>query len=254
MKGKKPQVVVVMPAYNAEKTIEKTYKDIPKNTVDEVLVVDDDSKDKTVQIAKKLKLPVFVHPKNLGYGGNQKTCYKKALERGADIIVMIHPDYQYDATLTNYLIQPIVEKRYDIMLGSRIRNRQEAIEGGMPLYKYLSNRLLTLTENIILGLNLSEYHTGFRAYTRDVLENLPINSFSNDFVFDQEILISAHASGCRIGEIAVPVRYFPEASSIDFLRSLKYGLLIIYTLLLYLLHKIGIKNIIFVPKNRNNDK
>ncbi len=241
----KKKIIVVMPAYNAEKTIEKTYRDIPKNVIDEVIVVDDDSRDKTVKIAQKLNLSIFVHKKNLGYGGNQKTCYSQALKRKADIIVMIHPDYQYDATLTGYLVQPILEDRFDIMLGSRIRSRHEALEGGMPLYKYISNRILTFIENICLGLNLSEYHTGFRAYKRQVLERLPVDNFSNDFVFDQQILISAHNASFRIGEIAVPVRYFPEASSINFHRSAKYGLMIIYTLLIYFLDSLGIKNKIF---------
>jgi len=239
------KIIVVMPAYNAEKTLERTYNAIPKNTISEVIVVDDDSRDKTVEIAKRLKLSVVVHKKNLGYGGNQKTCYHEALNRDADIVVMIHPDYQYDAALTNYLIQPILEGRFDIMLGSRIRSRKEALAGGMPLYKYISNRILTFTENIILGLNLSEYHTGFRAYRKKVLEKVPLSDFSNDFVFDQEILISAHEAGFRIGEIAVPVRYFPEASSINFLRSVKYGLMILFTLLLYILNHFGIKSKLF---------
>jgi len=185
MKSKRtltPQVVVVMPAYNAATTLEKTYADIPKDQVDEVILVDDDSRDATVSVARKLKLPVFVHEKNLGYGGNQKTCYRQALERGAEIIVMIHPDYQYDARLTAELIAPIRQKRINVMLGSRIRSRRESLEGGMPLYKYLSNRFLTLTENIVLGLNLSEYHTGFRAFESTVLESLPLDSFSDDFV------------------------------------------------------------------------
>lgn len=241
----KMKIVVVMPAYNAEKTIKKTYSDIPKEIVDEIIVVDDDSHDKTVKIAKELRLTVFVHEKNLGYGGNQKTCYAKALEKGGDIVVMIHPDYQYDATLTGDLIKPILEGRFDIMLGSRIRTRQEALAGGMPYYKYLSNRFLTLLENIILGLNLSEFHTGFRAFKREALLSLPLKSFSDDFVFDQEILISAHVAGFRIGEIPVPVRYFPEASSINFIRSTKYGLLILYTLLLYFFNTLGIKSKIF---------
>src|SRR3989338_6102780 len=174
----KKKIIVVMPAYNAEKTLEKTYKDIPSNVTDEVLVVDDSSSDKTVEIAKKLHLPVFVHQKNLGYGGNQKTCYKEALRRCADIIVMIHPDYQYDATLTGHLVQPILEDRYDIMLGSRIRSRREALAGGMPLYKYISNRFLTFLENIVLGLNLSEYHTGYRAFKREVLERINLKNLS----------------------------------------------------------------------------
>lgn len=241
----KKKIVVVMPAYNAEKTIKKTYNDIPKEIVDEIIVIDDDSRDKTVKIAQELGLYVFVHEKNLGYGGNQKTCYAKALEKGADIVVMIHPDYQYDATLTEDLIKPIIDGRCDIMLGSRIRTRQEALVGGMPYYKYLSNRVLTLIENIILGLNLSEFHTGFRAFKREVLQKLPLKSFSDDFIFDQEILISAHAAGFRMGEIPVPVRYFPEASSINLIRSTKYGLMIIVALVKYLLNNLGIKNKIF---------
>lgn len=234
-----------MPAYNAASTLEKTYRDIPKNIVHEVIVVDDESKDETVKVARKLKLPTIVHPKNLGYGGNQKTCYKEALNRGADIIVMIHPDYQYDATLTGEMVRPIIDGRFDIMLGSRIRSRQEALRGGMPLYKYISNRFLTFLENIVLGLNLSEYHTGFRAFRKEVLKSLPLKKFSNDFVFDQEILISAHDAGFSIGEIPVPVRYFPEASSINLIRSTIYGLMIVYNLILYLAKKIGFKAKIF---------
>lgn len=245
---KKDKVVVVMPAYNAEKTLERTYADIPKDIVDEVIVVDDDSSDKTVEIAKKLGLSVFVHEKNLGYGGNQKTCYQEALRRKADIVVMIHPDYQYDATLTYYLITPIQEGRLDIMLGSRIRSRKEALKGGMPVYKYISNRILTFIENIVLGLNLSEYHTGFRAYRKEVLQKLPLESFSNDFVFDQQILISAHSAGFTIGEIAVPVRYFPEASSINFVRSVKYGVMVLYTLMLYIINNLGFRQKIFPEK------
>lgn len=227
----KKKITVVMPAYNAEKTIKKTYHDIPKGIVSEIIVVDDDSRDKTVEIAKKLGLKTFVHPKNLGYGGNQKTCYWEALKSKPDIVVMVHPDYQYDATLIPDLVKPIIDGRFDIMLGSRIRSRKEALAGGMPPYKYFSNRFLTILENIVLGLNLSEYHTGFRAFSRKVLETVPFGRFSNDFVFDQEILISAVKSGFKIGEIAVPVRYFPEASSINFTRSLRYGLATIWSLL-----------------------
>lgn len=223
-KKRKLKIVVVMPAYNAEKTLEKTYRDIPSGLADEVILVDDKSRDKTVKIARKLRLTVFVHPSNLGYGGNQKTCYWEALKRSPDIIVMIHPDYQYDASLTGELIKPIVDGRFDIMLGSRIRSRTETLAGGMPFYKYFGNRLLTIIENIILGLNLSEYHTGFRAYKGEVLKKIPFQKFSNDFVFDQQILIYAAKHNFQIGEIPVPVRYFPEASSINFSRSLKYGL------------------------------
>lgn len=230
----KPKIVVVMPAYNAAKTIEKTHKDIPKNLVSEIIVVDDASSDETVRIAEKLGLEVFIHPANLGYGGNQKTCYTEALKKNPDVVVMIHPDYQYDATLTGDLVKPILEDKFDIVLGSRIRTRKEALKGGMPLYKYLGNRFLTFIENVILGLNLSEYHTGFRAYRGKFLQTVSFRSFSNDFVFDQQVLIWAAAFGFRIGEIPVPVRYFPEASSINFVRSVRYGLGTLKTLVLYL--------------------
>lgn len=249
----KTKIIIVMPAYNAEKTLKKTYQDIPKSLKAEVIVVDDDSHDKTVAVAKELKLPTFVHKNNLGYGGNQKTCYKQALKRNGSIIVMIHPDYQYDATLTVDLIRPITECRFDVMLGSRIRTRRETIEGGMPSYKYFANRFLTVMENIVLGLNLSEYHTGFRAFKSEVLRKIPINRFSNDFVFDQEILVSAISYDFRIGEIAVPVRYFKEASSINFLRSVKYGLGIVFLLLKYILHQAGIsKSLLFNAKKFNS--
>lgn len=230
---RKPKVVVVMPAYNAARTLRKTYLDIPKGIVDKVLVVDDGSRDETVAVAKKLGLEVVVHPQNRGYGGNQKTCYTLALSQGADIVVMIHPDYQYDSSLTGELINPILKGRFDIMLGSRIRTRKEVLAGGMPLYKYLGNRLLTFFENLILGQNLSEYHTGFRAYKRTVLTQVPFHKYSDDFVFDQQILFGAVAAGSRIGEIAVPVRYFPEASSINIRRSIIYGLSILRGLLLF---------------------
>lgn len=223
-----------MPAYNAEKTLVKTYKDISKGTVDKVILVDDGSNDKTIKVAKRLGLEVFSHPQNRGYGANQKTCYTIALSKGADIVVMIHPDYQYDSSLTNELIRPILQNRFDVMLGSRIRSRKEALKGGMPLYKYIGNRALTLLENIVLGQNLSEYHTGFRAYTKDVLKSLPFHKYSDDFVFDQQILIGAVALGSRIGEFPVPVRYFPEASSINFARSIKYAASILLELFLYI--------------------
>jgi len=228
---RKPKIVVIMPAYNAGKTLEKTYRDLPKGLASEVILVDDASRDETIKIANKLKITTFVHEHNLGYGGNQKTCYWEALKRKPDIVVMLHPDYQYDATLTGDLVKPIVDGRFDIMLGSRIRSRKEALDGGMPLYKYLSNRLLTLIENISLGLSLSEYHTGFRAYSQKALRKIPFQLLSNDFVFDQEILIWAVRKGLKIGEIPVPVRYFPEASSINFRRSLKYGLETLFALI-----------------------
>ncbi len=237
---RKPKVIIVMPAYRAAKTLKKTFKDIPKGVADEVILVDDDSRDKTVQVAKKLRLEVFTHPQNRGYGANQKTCYTIALSRGADIVVMVHPDYQYDSTLTGELIQPILDGRFDIMLGSRIRTRKEALDGGMPLYKYVGNRFLTLTENIFLGQNLSEYHTGFRAYKKKVLTKVPFHKFSDDFAFDQEIIVSAVHEEFKIGEIAVPVRYFPEASSIGFRKSVKYGLETLLLLAKYVLKNFGI--------------
>lgn len=238
---KNVKIVVVMPAYNAARTLEKTYRDIPKGLADEIILVDDGSSDATVKRAHQLGITVFTHKKNLGYGANQKTCYKEALRRKPDIVVMIHPDYQYDSSLTHELVRPIIEGRVDIMLGSRIRTRREALDGGMPLYKYFSNRILTLFENIILGLNLSEFHTGFRAYKREVLEKIPFNLFSNDFVFDQQILITAAYLGYRIGDIPVPVRYFPEASSINLSRSIIYGVSILYTLFAFTMHKYKIK-------------
>lgn len=234
-KKRKAKVIVVMPAYNAERTLRKTYNDIPKGVVDKVILVDDGSHDKTVKEAKKLGLMTFVHPQNRGYGGNQKTCYTLALSEGADVVVMIHPDYQYDSRLTNELVRPIIEDRFDIVLGSRIRTRKEALNGGMPMYKYIGNRFLTMFENIILGQNLSEYHTGMRAFSKKTLERLPFHKFSDDFVFDQDIMISAVRENFRIGETPVPVRYFPEASSINFKRSVKYGLGILWDLTLYIL-------------------
>lgn len=236
-RNRQKKVIVVMPAYFAEKTLERTYRDVPRVFKKNIILVDDASQDKTVEAAKKLGLAVFVHRKNLGYGGNQKTCYTKALSEGADIVVMIHPDYQYDATMTKELIRPLQDGWLDIMMGNRIRSRKEALAGKMPPYKYYFNRFLTFMENIVLGLNLGDYHTGFRAYTRKVLKTLPFKKFSNDFVFDQEILISAVYSGFKIGEIPMPVRYFPEASSINFRRGVKYGIEILVTLIKYLLDK-----------------
>lgn len=238
IKGK-PRVVVVMPAYNAALTLTKTYSDLPHHLIQKVILVDDASADETVAEAKKLGIDVHIHPKNLGYGGNQKTCYSEALKTGANIVVMVHPDYQYDATLTGDLIKPIIDGRADIMLGSRIRSRREALEGGMPAYKYISNRLLTIFENILFGLSLSEYHTGFRAFHSRVLEAIPFMKLSNDFVFDQQILFEAIQRGFIIGEIAVPVRYFPEASSINFIRSTRYGIATVLSAIRYALFEVS---------------
>ena len=222
--AKKLKTIVVLPAYNAEKTLEKTVREIPQEVVEEIILVDDESHDQTVKIARKLNLTVFRHHKNRGYGANQKTCYLLALKHHPDIVVMLHPDYQYDPKIIKYFVEFISEGRFDVMLGSRIRSRHEALTGGMPLYKYLGNRFLTIVENFISGYNLSEWHTGMRAYKREVLENIDFLKNSDDFLFDSQILFQIIEKGYRIGEIPVPVRYFPEASSINFKRSLKYGL------------------------------
>ena len=237
---KHPKIIVVMPAYYAQKTIKKTFRDLPLDLINEVILVDDASGDETVKAAKELGLTVYVHKENKGYGGNQKTCYDEALKRNPDVIVMVHPDYQYDPKLVGVLCEPIVNGRADIMLGSRIQTRQQVLEGGMPLWKYFPNRFLTLVENLSMGLNLSEYHTGFRAFRADVLRSIPYHKFSDDFVFDQQILISALSYGFNISEIPVPCKYFPEASSTNFRRSTKYGLQTLWTVFTYLLHSIGI--------------
>ncbi len=234
----KNKVVVVMPAYNAESTLEKTVNDIPEGVVDEIILVDDASKDNTVEIARNLGLTVIVHDENMGYGANQKTCYDTALKRGADIVVMIHPDYQYDSRLTPIFTELIEKGICDIVLGSRVRTRKEALNSGMPFYKYLSNRFLTILENIITGQNLSEWHTGLRAFSRTVLEAIPYHNNSNDFVFDSQFLIQAAYAGFIIGDLPVPCRYMEEASSINLKRSIIYGLRTINTLLQYVLQRL----------------
>jgi glycosyltransferase involved in cell wall biosynthesis len=218
------KVIAVMPAYNAEKTLAATLADMPAGCVDEVILVDDGSKDRTVQVAREMGLTVIVHEQNRGYGGNQKTCYREALSRGADIVVMIHPDYQYDSRVITHAVGFIELDICDVVLGSRIRSRAEALSGGMPRYKYLSNRFLTIIENFALGQNLGDFHSGFRVYRRKVLETIPFERNSDDFVFDTQFLAQAVHFGFRLGDIPVPVRYFDEASSINFRRSLKYGI------------------------------
>lgn len=235
--GKK--IVVVMPAYNAEKTLRQTWDELPHEVIDEVVLVDDSSRDSTVQMAKELGIRTFVHLQNKGYGANQKTCYREALNLGADVVVMIHPDYQYSPRLVTAMGSMIVSGHYDVVLGSRILGGT-ALKGGMPLYKYVANRFLTLVENLALGVKLSEYHTGFRAYSRQALETLPLENNSDDFVFDNEILAQAVYFGFRIGEISCPTRYFEEASSINFPRSVKYGLGVMATSCRFLLQKTGI--------------
>ncbi len=233
----KPKVIVVLPAYNAEKTLEKTVKEIPKDLVDEIILVDDFSRDETLRVARELGLTIFKHSQNRGYGANQKTCYRTALKRKADIVVMLHPDYQYNPKLIKHFIALIEEDYFDVMLGSRIRSREEALAGGMPVYKYYANRVLTFVENLATGYNLSEWHTGMRAYRREVLEKIAFGKYSDDFFFDSQMLFEIVRRKYRIGEISVPVVYFPEASSINFKRSVKYGLQTLWLALKYFIHR-----------------
>ncbi len=239
IQGKK--LVVVMPAYNAEKTLRQTFDELPHEYVDDVILVDDASRDSTVEVARTLGINIIVHSENRGYGGNQKTCYQEALRLGADIVVMIHPDYQYSPKLVTAMASMVVSAHYDVVLGSRILTG-ETLKGGMPVYKYMANRFLTLVENIILGIKLSEYHTGFRAFSRIVLETLPLERNSDDFVFDNEMLVQAVYFGFQIGEISCPTKYFEDASSINFFRSLTYGLGVLSTAVKYCLQKSGLRN------------
>ncbi len=246
--GKK--IIVVLPAYNAVKTLEMTYKEIPLDVVDDIILVDDASHDDTVRVAKELGLDVIIHPQNMGYGANQKTCYKEALKRNADIVIMLHPDYQYPPRLITPMASMIASGEFDVVLGSRILGGM-AIKGGMPVYKYVSNRILTLIENILLRQKISEYHTGYRAFRREVLERLPIDENSDDFVFDSQMIAQAIYFGFRVGEITSPTRYFEDASSIDFKRSVVYGLGVLATSLKYLLSNLGLWSFkIFDPNGR----
>jgi glycosyltransferase involved in cell wall biosynthesis len=237
LNGKK--IVVVMPAYQAEKTLVQTYSEIPLEFVDEVILVDDGSVDNTAQLAKQLGLVTLVHVKNMGYGRNQKTCYSEALRRGADIVIMLHPDYQYSPKLIVSLAGMLAYGEYDVALGSRILGTG-ALQGGMPLYKYIANRFLTLFQNILLDYKLSEYHTGYRAFSRQVLETLPLDCNDDDFVFDNQMLSQIIFAGYRIGEVSCPTRYFAEASSINFGRSVKYGFGVLATCAQFRLQKWGV--------------
>jgi len=236
----KPKVVVVMPAYNAAKTLERTYNDLPAGVVSKVILVDDVSQDETVEIARRLGLKVIIHVQNKGYGGNQKTCYLEALKDGADIVVMLHPDYQYDSRLVPQLIQPIIDGKADLVLGSRFLG-SGPLAGGMPLYKYISNRFLTAVENLVLRQHLSECHTGFRAYSRRLLLTIPFLLNSDNFVFDTEVIAQTVAFGFKIAEIGVPTRYFAEASSVNFKNSVIYGLATLQVMLAYTLDRLGLK-------------
>jgi glycosyltransferase involved in cell wall biosynthesis len=236
------KIIAVMPAYNAARTIEATVKDIPPDSVDEIIVVDDASSDDTTAVAKRLGLTVIRHEANQGYGANQKTCYRTALDHGADIVIMIHPDYQYDSRLTPYFTGFLKDRYFDVMLGSRIRTRREAMDGGMPRYKYIANRCMTIIQNMVTGMNLSEWHTGFRAYTRQVLETIPWQNNSDDFVFDSQFLLQCVAAGFLVGEIPVPVRYHDTSSSINFRRSITYGLRTMQTLGAYWLQTCHLKD------------
>jgi glycosyltransferase involved in cell wall biosynthesis len=235
-----PRTIVVMPAYNAATTLEKTVADIPPGSVAEIILVDDGSTDGTVELAHRLGLTVIEHEQNVGYGGNQKTCYRTALERGADVVIMVHPDYQYDSRLVPILADLLRNDHCDVLLGNRIRTRREAINGGMPVYKDLANRFLTMLENLWLGQNLGEFHSGLRGYRRIVLETIPWEGNSDDFVFDSQFLVQVVHFGFRLGDIPVPVRYMKEASSIDFQRSTKYGLQTVATLCEWTLHRTGL--------------
>lgn len=241
------KLVVILPAYNAAGTLKKTYDEISHMYVDDIILVDDASHDGTPDISTQLGIDTLRHPKNLGYGANQKTCYREALKRGGDIVVMIHPDYQYSPRLIPAVAAMIASGHYDIVLGSRILGGR-ACKDGMPVYKYIGNRMLTLIQNIVFCVKLSEYHTGLRAFSRAVLETLPFDENSDDFLFDNEILVQAIYFGFRIGEISCPTRYFKEASSINFTKSLKYGIGVLCTTLKYLLAKTGIVRFPFLSR------
>jgi len=243
--------MAVMPAYNAAATLERTVADIPPASVQEILLVDDASRDQTVEVARRLGLQVIQHPENRGYGANQKTCYTAALETDADIVVMIHPDYQYDSRVIPHLVSFIRLGICDVMLGSRIRTRGEALAGGMPIWKYVANRILTIIENMALGQNLGDFHSGLRAYRREVLETVPYLANSDGFVFDTEFLVQCVHFGYKLGDVPVPVRYFDEASSINFRHSVRYGLETLAALAKFWLQRLGVaRSRLFVRAGR----
>ncbi|MFQ5739380.1 MAG: glycosyltransferase family 2 protein [Acidobacteriota bacterium] len=233
------RILVVLPAYNAASTLERTYREIPRDLVDEVLLVDDASQDETLAIARRLGLRTFVHERNCGYGANQKTCYREALQLDADVFIMLHPDYQYTPALIPAIASMVVSGEYDMVLGSRILGGK-ALQGGMPFYKYVANRFLTWLENLLTLAKLSEYHSGFRSFSRQLLESLPLEENSDDFVFDNQIILQALYFGFRIGEISCPTNYCPQASTINFWRSVKYGLGVLRAALQFRLQKLGL--------------
>ncbi len=244
------RIVVVLPAYNAAKTLTQTYEELPHEIVDHVILVDDASQDETTSLARRLGITTYAHPQNLGYGGNQKTCYREALRAGADVVIMVHPDYQYTPALVTAMASMVAKGIYDTVLGSRMLGTS-ALKGGMPRYKYVANRILTLIENVALQRKLSEYHTGYRAFSKNVLETLPLEENSNDFVFDNEMLAQIVAFDFKIGEVSCPTRYFGEASSISFPRAVRYGLGVLLVCAKYRLHRWGLRRFrIFEPEGR----
>jgi glycosyltransferase involved in cell wall biosynthesis len=244
------RVVVVLPAYNARETLERTLAELPAGVVDDMLLVDDASQDDTAALARSLGLRTFVHPRNLGYGGNQKSCYREALALGADVVVMLHPDYQYSPRLLAALAGMVASGEYDVALGSRILGGG-ALRGGMPLYKYIANRALTAAQNVLVGHTLSEWHSGYRAFSAEVLQTLPLAGNSDDFVFDNQMLCQALWAGFRVGEISIPTRYFPEASSVDFPRGVRYGFGVLSTALRFALGRLGLPaGAVFPPRLR----
>jgi glycosyltransferase involved in cell wall biosynthesis len=239
-----------MPAYNAEKTLRQTYHELPHEYIDDIILVDDASWDRTAEMSSELGIRTIIHRENMGYGANQKTCYQEALRLGADIVVMIHPDYQYSPKLVTAMASMVASGHYDVVLGSRILGG-ETLAGGMPLYKYIANRFLTMVENLALGIKVSEFHTGYRAFSRRVLEILPLENNSDDFVFDNEMLAQAVYFGFKIGEISCPTKYFRDASSINFSRSVNYGLGVLGTSLRFMLHRASLwKFGIFMPRQK----